>query len=558
MTGSDMVAEALRKEKVKVVFGYPGGALIPLFDRLMDETSFRFILPRHEQGGGHMADGYARATGEVGVVFATSGPGATNLITAIATAYMDSVPMVAFTGQVKRQLIGNDAFQEADTTGITRPITKHNYLVKEAEELPSIIKEAFHIARSGRPGPVVIDLPVDVTLAEIKTPYPKDVTTLPGYQPRYEPNPKQIQRAAEMINASERPVMYVGGGVIASDCSELVREMSEKGNLPCTTTLMGLGAFPESHKNALLMLGMHGTAYANLSVTNTDCLIAIGARFDDRITGKLSEFAPKAKIIHIDIDPTSVSKSVPVDIPIVGDAKIALKHLVPLLKKNPRKEWWAQINAWKKEYPLQYKQGPDMLLPQHIISELCRLTKNRKVVIATDVGQHQMWTAQWYTFTKPRTMLTSGGLGTMGFGLPAAIGAQAGMPDHTVINICGDGGFQMNVQELTTAVANDLPVKTVLMNNGHLGMVRQWQELFYRERYMQTVLKDTNPDFVAVAKAFGCESFRVSKPAELEGALKRMLAHKGPVVLDCIVRETENVYPMVPAGEAIDRMLGMT
>ena len=558
MTGSDIVVEALKQEKVKAVFGYPGGALLPLFDRMMGETSYQFILPRHEQGGGHMADAYARASGEVGVVFATSGPGATNLITAIATAYMDSIPMVAFTGQVKTQLIGNDAFQEADTTGITRPITKHNYLVKIPDELPRIIKEAFHIARSGRPGPVVIDLPVDVTLAQVNTKYPKEVDSLPGYQPKYEPNPKQIQRAAELINASERPVMYVGGGVIASECSKLVRDLAEKGNIPCTTTLMALGAFPETDPRSLKMLGMHGTAYANLSVTNTDCLIAIGARFDDRITGKISAFAPKAKIIHIDIDPTSVSKNVPVDVPIVGDAGIALKQLLPLIKKQPRTDWWAQINAWKKEYPLQYNRASKELLPQHILSELSRLTKGRKIIITTDVGQHQMWTAQWFNFTKPRTFLTSGGLGTMGFGLPACIGAQVAKPDHTVINIAGDGSFQMNIQELTTAVAYNLPVKNIIMNNGHLGMVRQWQELFYGKRYMQTVLKDTNPDFVAVAKAFGCEALRVEKPADLEGALKTMLASTRPFILDCIVRENENVFPMVPAGEAIDRMLGMT
>ncbi|MBN1256209.1 MAG: biosynthetic-type acetolactate synthase large subunit, partial [Planctomycetes bacterium] len=446
MKGMDLIIQALRSEKVEFIFGYPGGVLIPLLDRLFDAKDIKFILPRHEQGGGHMADGYARATGNVGVAMATSGPGATNLITAIATANMDSIPMVCITGQVKRALIGNDAFQEADTTGITRPITKWNTLVSNPEDLPNTMKSAFYLARSGRPGPVVIDLPVDITTAEIKTPLPKKAST-PGYQPMLTPNPKQVEKAAEMINQAERPVMYVGGGVIASGCSKLIKEMAEKGNLPVTTTLMGIGSMPETHKLSLQMLGMHGTAYANYAVTNTDCLIAIGARFDDRITGKLSAFAPQAKIIHIDVDPTSLSKNVRVDIPIVADAGKALELLIPMLKKIARKSWHDQIDAWKTKHPLSYKRIG--IRPQYVIEELCKLTKNRKTIIATEVGQNQMWTAQFYTFTKPRTLLTSGGLGTMGYGLPAAIGAQLGKPDHLVVDIAGDGSIQMNIQELT-------------------------------------------------------------------------------------------------------------
>lgn len=557
MKGTNVVIEALRKEKVKVVFGYPGGALIPLFHDMMEAKDIKFILPRHEQGGGHMADGYARVTGEVGVAIATSGPGATNLITAIATANMDSIPLVCITGQVKTHLIGNDAFQEADITGITRPITKHNYLVKNPEDLPEIMRAAFHIARSGRPGPVVIDLPVDITLADIKTKIPQK-PTLPGYQPRYEPNPKQIEKAAQAINNAEQPVMYVGGGAIISECSALIKKMSESGNIPVTTTLMGLGAFPETHKNALHMLGMHGTAYANLAVTNTDCLIAIGARFDDRITGKISEFAPNAKVIHFDIDPTSVSKNVRVDIPVVGDAGQALKMLIPHLKKPARKKWFDQISSWKKDYPLNYKDNGKTIKPQYVIEEIYKLTKTKKTIICTEVGQHQMWAAQYYTYTKPRTWVSSGGLGTMGYGLPAAIGAQIGKPDHLVINIAGDGSIQMNIQELITAAAHKLPVKTVILNNGYLGMVRQWQELFFDKRYAQTPLRETNPDFKKVAEAFGCSGLQINKKKDVIPALKEMIKIKGPVILDIHVDEEENVFPMVPAGEAINRMMGMT
>ncbi|MFH0910831.1 MAG: biosynthetic-type acetolactate synthase large subunit [Planctomycetota bacterium] len=555
MKGAQLVIEAFRREGVKVIFGYPGGVLLPLFDALFDAPDIRFILPRHEQGAGHMADGYARVTGEVGVAIATSGPGATNLVTAIATANMDSIPLLCLTGQVKTNLIGNDAFQEADITGITRPITKHNYLVSNPEDLPEVLVAAFHIARTGRPGPVLIDLPVDVSMSAIEKALPEK-PNLPGYQPCYDPHPKQIERAAEMINAAQRPVMYVGGGAISSGASELVKRMSEAGNLPVTTTLMGLGAFPETHENALHMLGMHGTVYANYAVTHTDCLIAIGARFDDRITGKLSAFAPEAKIIHIDIDPTSLSKNVKVDIPVVGDASRALQLLVPLLKKVDRKAWLDQIREWKEKYPLAY--GDKGLKPQYVIEELYNLTKDRKTIIATEVGQNQMWAAQYYTFTKPRTWVSSGGLGTMGFGLPAAIGAQAGRPDHLVVDIAGDGSIQMNIQELTTAVGNHLPVKIVVLNNGYLGMVRQWQELFYGRRYSHTLLGDTNPDFVKLAEAFGCTGIRVEKKEEVVPALKKMIATDGVVLLDVRIDPEENVFPMVPAGEALNRMMGMT
>ncbi len=551
--GCEIIRDILVEEGVDILFALPGGSVIPLFDKF-HEGPIRCMLMRHEQAAGHAADGYARATGKVGVCIATSGPGATNLVTALGTAHMDSVPIVAITGQVKTHLIGNDAFQEADTTGITRPVTKHNYLVKDVKDLPRIVREAFYIARTGRPGPVVIDLPVDVTLDELEEEeIAKSQINLPGYKPRYEGNARQIKHAAEAINASERPVLYVGGGVISSGASEDLAELAHKANLPVTTTLMAMGAFPETDPLALNMLGMHGTVYANYAVTGCDLLIAIGARFDDRITGKIDEFAPDAKIIHIDIDPTSISKCVQVDIPVVGDAKRILAELNTKVEFKPREAWHKQIAEWKEKFPLAYGDGG--LKPQYVIEQICEASKG-EAIICTEVGQHQMWAAQYFTFTKPRTFLTSGGLGTMGYGFPAAIGAQMGQPDKLVFDIAGDGSIQMNIQELCTVAQHNLPVKIAVMNNGYLGMVRQWQELFFNKRYAMSVLHDGNPDFVKVAEAYGVKGITVKTHDEVRPAIDEAIAHDGPVMLDFLVDREENVYPMVPAGEAINRMIG--
>ncbi|MFH1856336.1 MAG: biosynthetic-type acetolactate synthase large subunit [Candidatus Omnitrophota bacterium] len=550
MTGAQILVESLIKEKVEYIFGYPGGSLLPIMDKLYD-YKIKFILTGHEQGAAHAADGYARATGKVGVCMATSGPGATNLVTGIATANMDSVPMVAITGQVKTSLIGNDAFQEADVTGITRPITKHNYLVKDVKDMARIIKEAFHIASTGRPGPVVIDVPVDVTMHEGEFNYP-DKVDLRSYKPTYEGHPGQIKKAAKFIMESKRPVIYAGGGVVISGAADLLKELAEKGNIPVTTTLLGLGGFPGTHPLFLGMLGMHGTAYANYAVMDADLIIAIGSRFDDRVTGKLDAFAPSAKIIHIDIDPTAISKNIPVDIPIVGDVKEILKKLNPLIGKVDTGAWLKQIDMWKEKHPLSYKQN-GKLKPQFIIEQIYEVTKG-EAIITTEVGQNQMWAAQWYKYTKPRTFISSGGLGTMGYGFPAAIGAQFGCPDKIVFDIAGDGSIQMNIQELSTAVNNKLPVKVAILNNGYLGMVRQWQELFYKKRYAYTGLK--NPDFVKLAESYGAVGIRVTKKEEVKPALEKALSVKGPVFLDFVIEEEENVFPMVPAGEAINRMIG--
>ena len=546
-TGAQILVDMLIKKGVEYVFGIPGGAVLPLFDTLYD-SPIKFILTRHEQGAGHAADGYARATGKVGVCLVTSGPGATNLTTAIATAFMDSTPMVAITGQVKRKFIGSDAFQEADITGITRPITKHNYLIKDIRDLPGAVNEAFHIASTGRCGPVVIDLPVDITTETWDGAIPEEVN-LPGYKPRYQGNPRQIRLAAETINHSRRPVVYTGGGIIHSGCHKELLEMAERGNFPVTTTLMGLGGFPEDHELSLGMLGMHGTLYANHAVTECDLLIAIGARFDDRITGKLDEFAPHAKIIHIDIDPASISKNIKVDVPVVGDAKNTLAELLPLIQPAERREWLEKIKEGKEKYPLSYDNSGVLPKPQYIIEQIWEVTKG-DAIITTEVGQHQMWTAQYYTFTRPRTLISSGGLGTMGFGFPAAIGAQLGCPDKTVIDIAGDGSFQMNIQELATVVHHKLPVKVAIMNNGYLGMVRQWQELFYKKRYSQTHLEG-NPDFVKVAEAYGAKGFRVERKEEVRPVLEKAMAIKGPVVIDFKIGEEENVFPMIPAGKTV-------
>ncbi|MHC4270402.1 MAG: biosynthetic-type acetolactate synthase large subunit [Planctomycetota bacterium] len=553
-TGSQILIDALKKENVEYIFGLPGGVVIPLFDTLFDYSDIKFILTRHEQAAGHAADGYARATGKVGVCLVTSGPGATNLTTAIATAYMDSIPMVAITGQVKTHLIGSDAFQEADVTGITRPISKHNYLIKDIKELGKVVKEAFYIASTGRPGPVVIDLPVDVTTDKWDGETPEKIN-LPGYKPSYAGNIRQIKLAAEAINRSKRPVVYAGGGVISSNSSEQLIALAQKANLPVNTTLLALGVFPEDDDKSLGMLGMHGTVPANYAVHESDLLIAVGARFDDRITGKIDEFAPKAQIIHIDVDPTSISKNIRVDIPVVGDANNILTELIKHINYVERKEWFELIAQWKERYRLTYDTSSDEVKPQYVVEQICQATKG-KAIITTEVGQNQMWAAQYYTYTKPRSFLSSGGLGTMGFGFPAAIGAQLGCPDKIVIAIAGDGSFQMNIQELSTAVNYKLPVKVEILNNGYLGMVRQWQELFYDKRYAHTLL-DSNPDFVQVAKAYGAAGFLVDKKEDVIPVIEDAISIDGPVVIDFRVSPEENVFPMIPAGQTITQVKGV-
>jgi acetolactate synthase-1/2/3 large subunit len=551
INGAKILMECLKKEEVEVIFGYPGGQVLPIFDQLYD-TPIKFILTRHEQGAAHAADGYARATGKVGVCIATSGPGATNLVTGIATAYMDSVPMVAITGQVKSFMIGNDAFQEADITGITRPITKHNYLVEDVKDLARIIKESFHIARTGRPGPVLIDIPSDIQLQETDFHYPEKVS-LRGYNPTYMGHIGQIKRAAKAIEQAKRPVLYVGGGTIISEASEEVKELATKHEIPVAMTLLGLGAFPGTHKLALGMLGMHGTAYANHAIMDSDLIIAVGARFDDRVTGKVDAFAPHAKVIHIDIDPASVSKTVDVDIPIVGDAKKVLIELNKAVRKCDTKDWLKRIDEWKKKFPLKYKDD-DRLRPQYVVEQIWEATKG-EAIITTEVGQNQMWAAQFYKFMHPRTIISSGGLGTMGYGFPAAIGAQLGKPKARVFDIAGDGSIQMNIQELATAVINKLPVKVAILNNCYLGMVRQWQELFYKKRYSYTSLGGTCPDFIKVAESYGAVGIRVTKKKDVKAAIDKALEIDNVVFLDFHVEAEENVFPMVPAGEAINKMI---
>jgi acetolactate synthase-1/2/3 large subunit len=556
-----MVIEALKKEGVEIVFGYPGGAIIDVYDELYKTSEIHHVLVRHEQGAAHAADGYARSTGKVGVAFATSGPGATNTVTGIATAYMDSIPIVVITGQVPTKLIGNDAFQEVDITGITRPITKHNFLVKRVEDLPRILKAAFYIARTGRPGPVLIDLPKDVQQAKGEFNYPEEIH-LRSYNPTYEPHLKQIEKAYLLLEKAERPVFLIGGGVISSGAAPEVRELAEKLNLPVTMTLMGLGGFPGDHEQTLGMLGMHGTYYANMAVAHCDVLLAVGARFDDRVTGKVDAFAPNAKIIHIDIDPSSIQKNVKVDVPIVGDCKRALTRLLEMIKevgkpkkywKERFKEWWEQIDIWRRRYPLSYKEDPNYIKPQYVIEKLYELTKG-EAIICTEVGQNQMWTAQYYKFKYPRTLITSGGLGTMGFGFPASIGAQMGNPGKLVIDIAGDGSIQMNIQELATAMDQKLPIKIIILNNGYLGMVRQWQELFYEKRYSAVKLT-TLPDFVKIAEAYGAVGMRITKPQEVEPTLKKILNMDKLAILDVIIAPEEGVFPMVPAGKATTEMI---
>jgi len=548
MRGARIVVESLLCENVDYMFGYPGGVVIPIFDELYS-SPIKFILTRHEQGAVHAADGFARATGRPGVVLATSGPGATNLVTGLATANMDSVPLVVLTGQVSTLLIGNDAFQEADITGITRPVTKHNYLVQDIKDLARIIKEAFYIATTGRPGPVLVDIPANLCHELLEFEYP-DHVELRGYKPTYKGHPMQIKKAAEMISQSKRPVIYAGGGVIISGASEELRALVKKTGIPVTTTLLGLGSFPETDPLALEMLGMHGTFYANHTVNESDLLIAIGARFDDRVTGKISEFIPNAKVIHIDIDPASVSKNVVVDVPIVGDCKHVLAELNEIVKAPQIDEWVKQTLEIKKNHPLTYDTESDTVKPQFVIERIYELTKG-DAIVCTEVGQHQMWAAQYYKFTKPRTFISSGGLGTMGFGLPASIGAQFGNPDKIVVDISGDGSLQMNIQELIVAVQFELPVIIAILNNGFLGMVRQWQQLFYDRRYSNTCIKCA-PDFVKLAEAYGAQGLRVTKKEEVDGAILKALAERHrPTIIDFQVEKEENVYPFVPSGKTV-------
>ncbi len=550
MTGAQAVLESLKREGVDVVFGLPGGVLLPLYDAIY-QSGIRHILVRHEQGAAHMADGYARATGKVGVCIATSGPGATNLVTGIANAYMDSVPMVAITGQVNTWLIGKDAFQEADITGITLPITKHNYLLRSAKDITRVFREAFFIARTGRPGPVLIDLPRDVTVDEVEFSWPE--VELPGYRPSFKAHEMQIKKAAKALMEAERPVIYVGGGVKYASAERELIELAVKINAPVTTTLMGVGCFPEDHPLSLGMLGMHGTKYANYAIQESDLILAIGARFDDRVTGKIASFAPRAKIVHIDVDPAEVSKNVRVDIPVVGDAKNALQGLLKEVKPKGRSDWNEKTEGWKKDYPLRYIPDMNIIKPQYVIEKLCEIAPD--AIITTEVGQNQMWAAQFFVHKDPQKFISSGGLGTMGYGFPAAIGAKIGRPECDVIDVAGDGSFLMNSQELATAVVNEIPVKVAVLNNGCLGMVRQWQELFFEKRYSATILGRTSPDFVKLAEAYGAVGLRATKPSEVESVIRAAMAVERPVIMDFIVSPAEKVSPMVPAGATLSEIL---
>lgn len=561
MNGARILLESLKREGVDLVFGYPGGTVINLYDELMNVREIRHILPRHEQGGTHAADGYARATGKVGVAIATSGPGATNTITGIATAYMDSIPMVIITGQVPTPLIGNDAFQEVDIIGITRPITKHSFLIRHAKDIPTIVRKAFYIARSGRPGPVLIDFPKDVQISQAEFKWPESID-IRGYKPNLEGHQKQVEKAVEMLLDARRPVMYVGGGVILANAAEELTELARTLQFPVTTTLMGLGAFPENDPLALKMLGMHGAYAANMAMTHSDLILAIGARFDDRVTGKIATFAPHAKIIHIDVDPTSIRKNVRVDLPIVGDTKDVLVKMIECLKGQADKvtaqhaameAWHEDISGWKAKHPISYKQSTSVIKPQYVIQKLRELSED-DAIMATDVGQHQMWVAQFFEFHQPRTLLTSGGLGTMGFGIPSAMGAQAAYPKRQVICVCGDGGVQMNMQELATMVQHRLPVKIVILNNNFLGMVRQWQELFFDKRYSQTCL-ELPMDFSKIAEAYGAKGLKAEKPSEVEQVIKEGFAHNGPVIMEFTIAREEKVLPMVPAGASLNEMV---
>ena len=553
MRGANLLIESLKHEDVEHIFGVQGGAAMPIFDALYEAKGIQLITMRHEQGAAHAADGYARATGKVGVALATSGPGATNLVTGIATAHMDSIPMVAITGQVPTQLIGNDAFQECDVLGVTRPICKHSYLIKDSSEVPEVVAEAFHIASTGRPGPVVIDFAKDAQFAESELYYPEQVN-LRSYNPTTEGHPRQIAKAAELIKNAERPMIYAGGGVVLSEASEELRKLAINTHIPTTVTLMGLGAFPETHELAMEMPGMHGSCCANYAFTDADLVVAIGARFDDRVTGKLDVFSPKSQKVHIDIDPSCIGKNVWVDVPIVGDAKNVLRELNKRVdRKTDIEPWLRQIDDWKTKYPFEYRQKGDKIMPQYVIEEIYNLYSD--AMVTADVGQHQMWAAQYFKFTEPRQWLNSGGLGTMGFSMPAMIGAQIGRPDKTQVNINGDGSFIMTIQELVPAVSMKLPLKIFIINNMYLGMVRQWQELFFNKRYAAVDYHD-NPDFAKLAEAFGATGIRVEKIEDVRPALERAKEiEDGPVVIDFIVEEEENVFPIVPGGQGLGDLI---
>lgn len=559
LKGAQIVLESLLKEEVDTIFGFPGGAVIDIYNE-MPKYPLRHILVRHEQGAVHAADGYARSSGKVGVALVTSGPGATNTVTGIATAYLDSIPIVVFTGQVPTQLIGNDAFQEVDIVGITRPCTKHNYLVKNIQELPKVIKEAFYLARSGRPGPVLVDLPKDVMNQELEYEYPNKIS-LRSYNPHYQPNNKQIRNAVKLLSECKRPLIFAGGGVVSSDAHQELTWLARTLKIPVTTSMMGLGGFPGNDPLYLGMLGMHGTYAANMAIHYADLLISVGVRFDDRVTGKLETFAPEAKLIHIDIDPTSIRKNVLVDVPIVADCREALvalsNEVKPLLEQEDfgarYSNWRDKIRAWNEAHPLTYKKGNGKIKPQQVVETLYKITQG-EAIICTEVGQNQMWAALHYLFHKPRSWISSGGLGTMGYGFPAAIGAQIANPDKLVIDIAGDGSIQMNIQEMATAVNCNLPIKIVVLNNCYLGMVRQWQELFYNKNYSQTCL-EKSPDFVKLAQAYGAEGYRVEKEEDLESICTQALSSPNTVIIDVVVEEEENVYPMVPAGAALNEML---
>lgn len=561
MTGAEILLTLLKQEKVDTIFGFPGGVVLDIYDQIF-KSDIRHVLVRHEQGAVHAADGYARASGKVGVCLVTSGPGATNTVTGIATAYMDSIPLVVFTGQVPTQLIGNDAFQEVDIVGITRPCTKHNYLVKDPNELAQTIREAFHIARSGRPGPVLVDIPKNVANAEIQFDPEKNgkKIRIHSYNPTYEPNQRQLKKVVELIRKAKKPILFGGGGIILSGAAQEFTTLARRTRIPVTASLMGLGGFPGSDELWLGMPGMHGTYRANMSLGECDLLVAVGVRFDDRVTGKTDTFCANAKIVHIDIDPTSIRKNVDVSVPVVGDCKLSLQALNEMLDKvdlgdleNARRPWLQTIEEWKSTQPLAYEQGEDQIKPQYVVEKLYELTGGQ-AIITTEVGQNQMWAAQYYNFDKPNHFISSGGLGTMGFGLPAAIGAQIACPDKLVVDIAGDGSIQMNIQEMATAVQFCLPVKVAILNNGFLGMVRQWQQLFYDRRYSCTCMEYA-PDFAKLAEAFGAVGLRATKPSEVVPVLQEAIKTPKPVIMDFVVEQEENVYPMVPAGKNITEML---